>query len=235
MLELKTAQFAEVYIIGEEFNTPPEQNLSGNNVVPSTPDAAPNKIVKVKVGIAQNLRINSSFGSNNVNVIGTPLPILVPGYFQAEISMDKATLDDKAFSSLANINPLTAYLPNSYDFENGSLNFDDDTAGHAPLTDLTTDISFQSSPAEWRNKIPRFVFALAVFDKIQDAYSRPTGIYIAMLRTVGQTLSANDAVIIQGITAVAKPVVGGWSAIATEVYNNSPFFGYSTRTRAHRI
>lgn len=235
MLELKTAQFAEIYLIGEKFNTPPEQNLTGNNVVPSGRYDAPNKITKVKVGIAQNLRINSSFGSNNVNVIGTPLPILVPGYFQAEISMDKATIDDKAFSSLANINPLTAYLPNSYDFENGSLNFDDDSAGHAPLTDLTTDISFQSSPAEWRNKIPRFVFALAIFDKIQDAYNKPTGVYIAMLRTAGQTLSANDAVIIQGITAVAKPVVGGWSAIATEVYNNSPFFGYSTRTRSHRI
>jgi len=235
MLELKTAQFAELYIIGEEFNEAPEQNPTGDNVVPSQPGDTPNKIAKVKVGIAQNLRINSSFGSTNVNVIGTPLPILVPGYFQSEISMDKATLDDKAFSSMVNINPLSAYFPNSYDFENGSLDFNEDTTGRAPLADLTTSVSFQSSPAEWRGKIQRFVFAIAIYDKIQDAYSKPTGIYIAMLRTVGQTLNANDAVIIQGITAVAKPVVGGWTALAAEIYNNSPFLGYSTRIRTQRI
>lgn len=231
MLELKTAQFAELYIIGEKFNEPPEQNLAGDNLVPSGPNDQANELAKVKIGIAQNLRINNAFGSNNINVIGTPIPVLVPGYFQADISMDKATVDDKAFSTIANINPLTAYLPNSYDFENNSMDWTNDP----DLAQAATDVSFNTNVAEWNRKTPRFVFAIAVYDKIQQAWSRPTGIYIAMLRTVGQTLNANDAVILQGITAVAKPVVGGWTAVAKEVYNNSPFFGYSTRLRGQLI
>ena len=235
MLELKTAQFAKLYIIGEKFNERPEDNLSGDNLVPSKLGDGPNGISKVQVGIAQNLRINSSFGSTSVNVIGTPLNLLVPGYFQAEISIDKATLDDKAFSTMNDINPLKAYLPNSYDYANGSLDFRDDANSQHPLIDLAADKSFNIGDVTFHGKIPRFVFAVAVYDEIQQAYSRPTGIYIAMLRTVGQTLSANDAVIVQGITAVARPVVGGWAAVAKEVYNNSPFFGYTTALASHLV
>ena len=233
MLDLKTAQFADVYLIMEKFDLPPEQNLNGDNTVPTGVEELPNGLVKVRLGLAQNISINNNFGTTSVNVIGSPFNIPVPGYFRAELSIAKATLDYKAFTTIGNMNPLTAYLPNSYDFEH-SLDWSSDNTVH-PLSDLTNAPAFTNSPAEWNGKVPRFLFGLAVYDRIQDAYSRPTGIYVGMVVNIGQTLNANDAVIVQQMTAVARPVVGGWATVAQEVYNNSPFFGYSARIKKQLV
>lgn len=226
MVNLKTAQFAKLFIVAEQFNVPAQDNPTGDNLVPIGSEDSPNQLSLTYIGLAQNLTFSNNFGTQSVNFIGTPLNVPVPGYFGAQISMDKATVDHKGWDTLANLNPLSAYLPSSYDFANKAPQVDalpDDMASLKQSKALNNPID-----QRLKGRVPRFFFVIGVYDKISDDVSRPTGIYIAMLQSFNQSLRAGDAVIIQGVTAIGRPIVGGWTALVEDIYNNSPFYAFTT-------
>jgi hypothetical protein len=94
---LKTSQFAEIYVIGAKLvnSTLDNNNLLDNNktTYPVAPENGVYEYQVYKVGIATNLRINENFGSRTRTVIGTPVPLMVPGFYDGTISMEKVTLD----------------------------------------------------------------------------------------------------------------------------------------------
>lgn len=214
LFPLKTAQFAEVRLVGESLDS--QYDSTGG--VPVASGSTPNNVVTHTIGIAINLRFNENLGSTQKNVIGTPVPIFVPGYYQGTITVEKATLDLEGWKTMANINPYTAYVPSTYD-----------TAGGINGVDYTgTDMTGNGALSESQNKIPRFLFGLYVYDRVQDEASAPTGIYVCMLQSFNNTISANDAVIMEDVTLLARPVNGSWLSVLRDTFTLDTYFGYNS-------
>lgn len=218
MRPLKTAQFAEVRIIGEQLTD--EHETTGG--IPVQDGEESNDIITQTIGIAVNLRLNENLGSTQKNIVGTPVPIFIPGYYQATLSAEKATLDLESWKTIANINPYTAFVPNTYDIEERGSDF-----SGTPFAD-----SAELSQTE--NKVPRFIFGLYVYDRIQEEASRPTGMYMCMLQSYGTQLSANDAVIMEDVQFLARPVNGSWFSALKTTFNLNTFLGYSPRILPQR-
>lgn len=213
LIPLKTAQFAEVRLVGESLSEASEQTGG----VPVGLGTAPNEVITHTVGIAMNLRFNENLGSSQRNVIGTPVPIFIPGFYQATITAEKATLNLESWKTNVNINPYTAYLPNTYNIEEQGLDFSGTPyAGTAEL-------------AETQNRVPRFLFGLYVYDRIEQEASRPVGMFVCMLQSYSNAITANDAVIMEDITLLARPVYGSWFSVLSGNFNLSTYFGYSPR------
>lgn len=214
-LPIKTAQFAEIRIIAEslDFSDSGHESTGG---IPVQDNEEPNNVITHTIGIATSIRFREELGSTQKNVIGTPVPIFIPGYYQATITAEKATLDLESWKTMANINPYTAYLPNTYD-ANGvkSINISD------------PDIEAGDLNAS-EGRIPRFLFALYVYDRIQEEASKPTGVYIGMLQSYNTALTAQEAVIMEDITFLARPVSGSWFSALKGTFNLSTFFGYDS-------
>lgn len=156
------------------------------------------------VGMAQDLRIQDSFGTRSENVIGTPFPVIAPGYQQTTISITKATIDGESFRDLGAFNPLWAHVGSTY---RNPLTID--TNG----TDITNDSS--------ENQIFPFMFILAVKDKVSNSYAyssrvdqanRPNtvGTYVCVLSEASISLSSQNTVIMDQLTAQARPITGTW-------------------------
>lgn len=214
MMPLKTSQFAEIIILAEPFEDQEPMTTEDVKIKPGPIT----KAVEVKVGIASNLRISENLGSNQRNVIGTPVPVFVPGFYQGSISLEKATFDLKSFKTMANLNPFMAYRPDSY---NGYTDEGKNLGAGIDVSETEVGQEFLDS------RIPRFLFGLYVYDTIQDAHSKPTGLFLCMLQSYNTSLTVNDAVIMEDVSLLARPVSGSWFAALRDYYEMSPMFGYT--------
>lgn len=235
---IKTAQFAEIYVIGAKLtnSTLDTSNLLDNS--PSLVDVGGNRVVPhqlFKVGIATNLRVSESFGSRSRTVIGTPVPILTPGYYDGSISIEKATLDLHSFKSAVSVNPLVAYVPSVY--SNNMVKILDikeslDSLGFngGALGDVDTVHNYSAGGKTFsitEKDLPPFLFAIIVKDKIIDAASTNFGAYIAMLQNFSVSLSSENAIILESVNAIARPYLAtGWHQVLGDIFRTSPAFGY---------
>jgi hypothetical protein len=241
---LKTSQFAELYVIGLKMNnsTLDNKDLMDNNPtkVP-VPEGDTYQYEVYKVGLATNLRINENLGSRTRTVIGTPIPLMVPGFYDGSISMEKVTLDLHSFKSTVGMNPLIAFNPNIYKTQNdvSYVAYVDVSNLESKLPKINTALvnpgntelftvsgkSFLIDDAY----LPPFVFLIALRDKIlRGEVSVNTGVFVAMLRDFSITLTSENAIIAENVTAVARPLGNsGWFQVLGDFFRTSPAFGYS--------
>lgn len=213
---LKTSQFAEIFFISEQVNPEDAENYR------EVEDA-----VLLKVGIATSLRVSENLGSTQRNVIGTPVGIPVPGFYQGNMTMEKATIDLKSFKTMSRLNPYVAFRPDTY--------ADDIVPSWQSADSLKTlniDVTngLDQELFAFQNSIPRFMFGMYVYDTTLNGglggVSTPTGAYVAMLQNYDITLSSQDAIVMENITALCRPVRGSWFGAIQDVFNLNPGFGY---------
>lgn len=172
------------------------------------------------VGMAQNINIDDNFGSRAENTIGSPLPVLAPGYQQTTLSIEKATIDGADFRNLGAFNPLWAHVGETY-----RLNAE----GSAAISVSPAD----GADAATRGMYP-FMFILRTRNKISDSANvsninenntpgellnggvsrgnrlNPFGVYACVLQSATISANANQAVIMDRVTAIARPISGTW-------------------------
>lgn len=172
------------------------------------------------VGMAQSINIDDNFGSRAENTIGSPLPVLAPGYQQTTVRVEKATIDGADFRNLGAFNPLWAHIGDTYTSKVavGNSSFD--------LSDVATQDMYP------------FMFVLRTRNKVSDDVSVsninqdntrgsssgesdatvPTkgnransfGVYACVLQSASISATSNQAVIMDSITAIARPIDGTW-------------------------
>lgn len=179
--------------------------------------ATGNSVRLITVGLAQSLRIEDNFGTKAENVIGTPLPVFHPGFQQTTISIEKATVDGYSFQNFGAFNPLWASVGSVYKREN--------------LIKLSGVEALQEiAPND--DAIFPFMFILAVKDIVSDSYkhsnfpeigdeyseslakekrtTNSVGSYVCVLNSASISLSSQNAVIMDNISAFARPLAGSW-------------------------
>jgi hypothetical protein len=241
---LKTSQFAEIYVVGLKMDNSTVGNddlLDNNPTRVPMPDGDTYPYEVYKVGLATNVRVNENLGSRTRSVIGTPVPLMLPGYYDGSISMEKVTLDLHSFKSTVGMNPLIAFNPNIYRTNN-------DTAyiAFVDLTGLETRLpkidNVLGSPGNLElytlagrsfliddAYLPPFVFLIALKDKIlRGEVSINTGVFVAMMRDFSITMSSENAIIAENVTAIARPIgYSGWFQVIGDYFRTSPAFGYT--------
>lgn len=194
---MRASHFAQIRVL-----VPPEDYTAGK---------ASEARLKL-VGMAQNINVDDNFGSRGENTIGTPLPVLAPGYQQTTIRLEKATIDGADFRNLGAFNPLWAHVGDTY----------------------RSEISLNSHVAEWEltnnDAMYPFMFVLGVRNQLSRSFSKtnitydnkpagktgddartsPLGIYVCVLQSASISLSSNQAVIMDSVNAIARPVSGTW-------------------------
>jgi len=172
------------------------------------------------VGMAQNLRIDDNFGTRAENVVGTPLPVLAPGYQLTNISIDKATIDGSDFRNLGAFNPLWAHVGQTY--------------VDSSLVDLSAATGAMDEPSLSENAgndgMYPFMFVLAVKNRVSNSYthsninttnqsvqehggtarSNSFGIYACVLQSASISMSSQQAIIMDSAQVVARPLTGTW-------------------------
>lgn len=168
------------------------------------------------VGMAQNINIDDNFGSRAENTIGSPLPVLAPGYQQTTISVEKATIDGADFRNLGAFNPLWAHVGETYNstLDVGNANFG-----------LTGSASEGMYPFMFvlrtRNKVSNNIANSNINnDNTSGAGTAETpavgdrsnsfGVYACVLQSASISATSNQAVIMDRITAIARPIDGTW-------------------------
>lgn len=231
---IKTSQFAELYLIGVETTGENNQNnlLSNESVTLVSEDDENFKVRVEKVGLATNLRINESLGSRTRTVIGTPVPILVPGFYDGSITMERATVLLQSFKSGPNLNPLLAYAKEMYPQKklkkfrlpnNSDINMPSDFFSSTTEYYYISGVQFEYNETD----IPGFLFVLALKDKILDAVSRNAGLYLAMLRDFSVAYSSENAIVLENITAIARPLFNtSWYQVLANTFRTGAPFGY---------
>lgn len=169
------------------------------------------------VGMAQNINIDDQFGSRAENTIGSPLPVLAPGYQQTTVRIEKATIDGADFRNLGAFNPLWAHVGRTYSnpISLGSI---------SAVSEVSEAVSSGFYP---------FMFILRVRNKISDSAinsnidsdntpgandgslslgnrASPFGIYACVLQSASISATSNQAVIMDSVTSIARPVSGTW-------------------------
>jgi hypothetical protein len=180
-------------------------------VPPADYTAGADKTAATKtVGMAQNIGIDDNFGTRAENTIGTPLPVLAPGYQQTTINIEKATIDGADFRNLGAFNPLWAHIGKTY---TKKLRI--------------SDSEFELSAVD-KGMYP-FMFILRVRNKVSNNInfsninkdneagangvgnrSNSFGVYACVLQSASISASSQQAVIMDRITAVARPISGTW-------------------------
>lgn len=198
---MRVSHFAKIQVI-----VPPEE------YTPDGATAGKAAILKT-VGLAQNINIDDNFGTRAENTIGTPLPVLAPGYQVTNIRLEKATLDGSDFRNLGAFNPLWAHVGQTYQSNN-----------RAQVSRPGTYVGIPD-----KEMFP-FMFVLAVQNRVARSYSKtnigtdnkpvaadsekarsnPFGIYVCVLQSATISMSSQQAVIMDSITAVARPLTGTW-------------------------
>lgn len=167
------------------------------------------------VGMAQNISVDDNFGTRAENTIGTPLPVLAPGYQVTNIRLEKATIDGADFRNLGAFNPLWAHVGSTYT---------------SPV-DIMRPMGFvDTSSTENRTMFP-FMFVLAVKNRVSSSYTKSNitvdnqpgprgggpdsrtnsfGIYACVLQNASISMSSGQAVIMDSVNAVARPISGTW-------------------------
>lgn len=197
------------------------------------------------VGMAQNLRIDDNFGTRAENVVGTPLPVLAPGYQVTNISIDKATIDGADFRNLGAFNPLWAHVGHTY--LEPSLVSLERVAGAMDEPALIETGGNQSM-------FP-FMFVLATKNRVANSYSnsninvggRPVsaggtprsnsfGIYVCVLQSASISMSSQQAVIMDSVQALARPLSGTWFTKAIrEAYSRNGDYTNGMRDVVHSV
>ena len=201
----RAAPFAKIQLVVPDGGYSVEKRVAKNN-----------KVKLITVGLAQSIRVEDNFGTKAENVIGTPLPIFHPGFQQTTISIEKATIDGYSFRSFGAFNPLWASIGSTYDRNN--------------LIKLTDAELKNLAPSD--EAIFPFMFILAMKDIVSDSYkysnfpqigepydpkgditkntNNLVGSYVCVLNTASTSLSSQNAVIMDNISAFARPLTGGW-------------------------
>jgi hypothetical protein len=241
---LKTSQFAEIYVVGLKMINSTLENsdlLDNNPTKVPLPDGGTYSYEVYKVGLATNLRINENLGSRTRTVIGTPIPLMVPGFYDGSITMEKVTLDLHSFKSTVGMNPLIAFNPNIY-----KTNDDVSSIAYVDLNGLDSVLpkinNVLGNPGNLElytvsgksflvddAYLPPFVFLIALKDKIlRGEVSINTGVFVAMLRDFSITLTSENAIIAENVTAIARPIGNsGWFQVLGDYFRTSPAFGYT--------
>lgn len=238
---IKTSQFAEIWLIGvKQLNASnTDNNLLNNEPVKfSVEEDTEFEVAAEKVGLASSLRINESLGSRTRTVIGTPVPLLVPGFYDGSITMERATINLQSFKNGVNLNPLTAFVPEMYiggavkQFKLDSL------VGPGPdlpglnqgLIPTGQEETFYIVGREFifnETAVPGFLFILVLKDKILREANANNGIYVAMLRDFSVAYSSENALVLENVTAIARPYVQtSWFQILAKTFRTGPSFGY---------
>jgi hypothetical protein len=178
------------------------------------------------VGMAQNITVEDNFGSRAENTIGTPLPVLAPGYQQTTLNIEKATIDGADFRNLGAFNPLWAHIGKVYtnQITGGALSLpeirDAATSGMFPFMFIVRT----------RNKISgNSSFSNITDDNLPSSTSSTNnrtnsfGIYACVLSSATISATSQQAVIMDRITAIARPINGTWlnQTIRTAFASNS--------------
>jgi len=168
------------------------------------------------VGMAQNINVNDSFGTRPENVVGSPLPIIVPGYQSTDIRIEKATIDGADFRNLGAFNPLWAHVGKTY--------------LDANLVSISNSMSVTDAAASVDNSsMYPFMFVLAVKNRVSNSYissnistenepmasgrtprTNSFGLYACVLQTATISMSSQQAIIMDSVSAVARPISGTW-------------------------
>lgn len=183
-----------------------------------TPDESDTIGASIKtVGMAQTVRIDDRFGSRPENTIGTPLPILVPGYQETSITIEKATIDGADFRNLGAFNPLWAHIGSVYSNKiptiPGSLG-DAANNGMFPfffIVRLRNKISAEqslTSSTTYSNITKENLPAGNVTDNTTRLNT--FGTYACVLQSASVNATSSNAVIIDNITSIARPISGTW-------------------------
>ena len=197
---MRVSQFASIRVL-----VPPHDYLL---------DGSTNKkgILK-QVGMAQNINVDDNFGSRAENVIGTPLPVLAPGYQITNIRLEKATIDGADFRNLGSFNPLWAHVGKTY----RAANLVDIAAAQSIID--STDTSMYP-----------FMFVLNVLNRISnssvrsnitynnkaatpnspDARSSSFGSYVCVLQSASISMTSQQSVVMDSVNAIARPISGTW-------------------------
>lgn len=193
---MRVSHFAKIQAI-----VPPEDYMSNKTGLLKT------------IGMAQNLNIDDNFGTRAENTIGTPLPVLAPGYQVTNIRMEKATVDGSDFRNIGGFNPLWAHVGETY--QQGNL------VNIAQAGSVTGIDDAEMYP---------FMFVLAVKNRVADSYQRSNisvnnnpapdnspkarsnsfGMYVCVLQSASISMTSQQAIIMDQVNALARPLAGTW-------------------------
>ena len=164
---------------------------------------------------------------------------MVPCFYDGTISMEKVTLDLHSFKSTVGMNPLVAYSPAIYiqNVNSNTMATADMSGAQAQLPRINEMIGTPGNPELYSVSgksfliddayIPPFVFVLALKDKILNETSLNTGVFVAMLRDFSITLTSENAIIAENVTAIARPIgATGWFQVIGDYFRTSPAYGY---------
>jgi hypothetical protein len=200
---MRVSHFASVQVI-----VPPSEY---------SPTGTAGKSAQLKVvGMAQNLSVNDNFGTRAESVIGTPLPVLAPGYQTTEVRIEKATIDGADFRNLGAFNPLWAHIGKTYQ--------------DVSLVSVTGALSIVDAAASADNgSMYPFMFILAVKNRVANSYTQSNistdnkpvgpnstarsnsfGLYACVLQSANISMSSQQAIIMDTVSAVARPISGTW-------------------------
>jgi hypothetical protein len=195
-------------------------------IVPRITYPQTSEAVLKTVGMAQNINIDDNFGSRAENTIGSPLPVLAPGYQQTTIRIEKATIDGEDFRNLGAFNPLWAHIGSTYQaplaldkstFELGELT----GPGMYPFMFVMRVRNKISRSAEFSNILSDeplgedsilndFVPSGSPAPLGIGGRSNSFGIYACVLQQANISATSQQAVIMDSVTAIARPVKGTW-------------------------
>lgn len=239
---MRTSHFAQIQVIVPDY---PDDN---NEITTQS-------ILKT-VGMAQSLRVEDTFGATSENVIGTPLPVMAPGYQLTNVSIEKATIDGRDFRNLGAFNPLWAHVGSTY-------------SNPTNIAALSGGVGLDGIGTEGNNNSSMypFMFIITTRNKVSDSYGKtnisredepvgnavgasdgtarenPFGTYVCILRTATISLSSQNVMIMDNMSAIARPLAGGWfneaiqKAYSTENVGladivNSALFGFNAQNLA---
>lgn len=215
---MRVSHFAQLQVIVPPSSYDPSSSTAG---------------VLKTVGMAQSISVDDNFGTRAENTIGTPLPVLAPGYQVTNIRMEKATIDGSDFRNLGAFNPLWAHVGKTYQASG--------------LVDIQQPLGFVDSGAigtTGNSEMFPFMFVLAVKNRVSNSFTKSNitvdnqpagsgagnggtqksnsfGVYVCVLQNASISMSSGQAVIMDSVNAVARPLSGTWF---TEAIRNA----YST-------
>lgn len=268
---MRTSQQADIFVVVPNPRYVPRSNRgaaapTGANNERTSQAATSNPALIIPLGFAQSIRIDDNFNAQTINVLGTPTPIIHPGYQMTTINIEKATIDGYSFRNLGGFNPLWAHIGSTYLKEN-----------QISLEGVASQIDVGGAQAMYP-----FMFILAVKDRVSNSFSYSNfpelasgnpqlaktegysdkdpekvtdytigandgatanliGTYVCVINTVSTAIQANNAIIMDNISAYARPLNGTWmnaimrSALDKQGKNGmddsvySPQFGYNSR------
>lgn len=163
------------------------------------------------VGMAQSVNIDDNFGSRAENTIGSALPVLAPGYQQTTVRIEKATIDGGDFRNLGAFNPLWAHVGATYQ----------SPVSLAGQTDIVGAAEDGMYPFMFILRVRNKISGSAKFTNVEQEgvapdlvatnnTANPFGIYACVLQSATISATSQQAVIMDNMTAVARPVAGTW-------------------------